>query len=170
MHHSEASTPEDALQALNLQSMQVRQQIVNLLLAENLGVTGHLVASKTNDVGDPIVIRGHSAHRQVLAAEHPLHAGTLPPPRRVWRMAAVAIAVINSAPRDLLRSSASLLRRWTSQPVTGHSIRKTKEHKAKNFRCSIMEFHLIGMRYRSICPSNAKTNHYNNKAKPSPER
>ena len=45
-----------------LQSVQIGQQIVNLLLIENLGIAGHFVAAETNDVRDPVVIGGHPAH------------------------------------------------------------------------------------------------------------
>ena len=89
--------------SLNLQSVQISQQIVDLLLTEDLGVGGHFVPPHANDVGDPIVIGGHSAHRQVLPLEHAFHAGSLPSTRRVRRMAPVAIVVIDPAPRDLLR-------------------------------------------------------------------
>ena len=83
--------------------MQVRQQIVNLLLVEGLSVAGHFVAAEANHVADAIIIRRHAAHRQILSAEHTFHAGTLPATRRVWRMAAVAIVVVDFAPGDLLR-------------------------------------------------------------------
>jgi len=83
--------------------VQIRQQIVDLLLTEDLGVAGHFVPPHTNDVSDPIVIGGHSTRRQVLPLEHAFHAWPLPPTRRVRRMAPVAIVVIDPAPRDLLR-------------------------------------------------------------------
>jgi hypothetical protein len=86
-----------------LESVQIRQQVVDLLLAEDLGVARHFVAAETNDVGDPVIIGGHPAHRQILPLEHAFHAGPLPSSRRVRRMATVAIAVINLAPRGLLR-------------------------------------------------------------------
>ncbi len=70
--------------------MQVRQQIVDLLLVEDLGVAGHFVAAETDYVGHAIVIRGHAAHRQILPAEDAFHAGALASARRVWRVAAVA--------------------------------------------------------------------------------
>jgi uncharacterized protein YeaO (DUF488 family) len=83
--------------------MQIRQQVVNLLLIENRSVARHLVAAKTNHVGDAIVVRRHPAHRQILPLEDAFHAGTLPPSRRVRRMAPVAIVVVDPAARDLLR-------------------------------------------------------------------
>src|ERR1700680_4604237 len=86
-----------------LQSMEIRQQIVDLLLIENLGVAGHFVAAETNYVGDAIVVGGHPAHRKILPPKHAFHAGTLPSPRRVGRMTAVAIVVVDPAPCNLLR-------------------------------------------------------------------
>jgi hypothetical protein len=83
--------------------MQIRQQIVNLLRAEDLGEARHLVAPQTHDVRDPIVICRHPAHWKILPLENAFHAGTLTPPRRVRRMAPVAIIVVNPAPGDLLR-------------------------------------------------------------------
>jgi len=47
----------------NSQRVQIRQQIVNLLLTEDLGEARHLVAPQTHDVRDPIVICRHPAHR-----------------------------------------------------------------------------------------------------------
>jgi hypothetical protein len=82
--------------------VQIRQQIVNLLLTENLGIARHLVAAQANDVCDPVVIRGHPAHRQILPLENAFHAGALTPARGVRRMAAVAIVIVNPAPGDLL--------------------------------------------------------------------
>ena len=82
--------------------MEIGQQVVDLLLTENLGVAGHLIAAETDHVGDAIVIGGHAAHGQILPLEDAFHAGTLPFPRRVGRMAAVAIVVVDPAASDLL--------------------------------------------------------------------
>jgi hypothetical protein len=83
--------------------VQIGKQIVDLLLIENLGKAGHFISAESNDVRDPIIIGGHPAHREILALEHALHAGSLPSSRRVRRMAPVAIIVINAASRHLLR-------------------------------------------------------------------
>jgi hypothetical protein len=83
--------------------VQIGQQVVDLLLSENLGVAGHLVAAETDHVGDAVVVGGHAAHGQILPAEDTFHAGTLPSARRVGRVAAVAIVVIDPAASDLLR-------------------------------------------------------------------
>ena len=86
--------------------MQVRQQIVDLLLVEHLAVCRHFVASHPDDVRDPIVIGGHSAHGKVLLLKHVLHAWTLSSAGRIRRMAAVAIIVVDTAPGGLLRVEA----------------------------------------------------------------
>ncbi len=88
---------------VSLQSVQIRQQVVDLLLTEDLGVAWHLVAPQANDIRDPVVIRRHPAHWQIWPLENTFHAGALPAPRRVRRMATVAIIVVNPAPSDLLR-------------------------------------------------------------------
>ena len=86
--------------------MKISQQIVDLLLIESLAIAGHFVAAETNDVRDPIVIGGHPAHWQILLLKDALHAWTLPSSRRVRRMAAVAVVVIDATARDLLRIEA----------------------------------------------------------------
>jgi hypothetical protein len=83
--------------------MQICQQIVNLLLIENLRISRHLVPPQPNNVHDPVVIRWHAAHGQILSLEYALHARALTSPRRVRRMAPVAIIVVDPAPGDLLR-------------------------------------------------------------------
>jgi len=82
--------------------MQVGQQVIHLLLVEDLSVAGHFVAAETKHVGDALVVRGHPAHRQILPMEHAFHAGALPAARRIGSMTAVAIVVVDPAPRDLL--------------------------------------------------------------------
>lgn len=47
--------------------MQIRQQIVDLLIAEHVAETLHLVASHANNVFDPVVIGGHAAGRKVVS-------------------------------------------------------------------------------------------------------
>jgi hypothetical protein len=86
--------------------MQIRQQVVDLLLAEDLGVAGHFVAAETNDVGDAVVVGGHPAHWQIFSLEDAFHAGALPSSRRVGRVAAVAIVVVDPAAGDLLRTES----------------------------------------------------------------
>lgn len=47
--------------------MQIGQQIVDLLIAEHVAETLHLVASHANDVFDAVVIGGHAAGRKVVS-------------------------------------------------------------------------------------------------------
>jgi hypothetical protein len=94
--------PKHILSPLISQSVQIRQQIIDLLLIEDLGVAWHLVAAEANDVGDAIVISRHSAHRQILPLENALHTGPLPSPGRIWRVTPVTIIVINATPLGLL--------------------------------------------------------------------
>src|SRR5271163_615529 len=86
----------------NSQRVQIRQQIIDLLLIKNLGEAWHLVASQANYIGDPVIIRRHATHRQILPLENAFHAGPLPSARRVGFMTPVAIIVVNLASGDLL--------------------------------------------------------------------
>jgi|SRR5580698_1897104 hypothetical protein len=86
-----------------LERVQIRQQIVDLLLTKNLGEAWHLVAPQANYIRHPVIIRRHAAHRQILPLENAFHAGPLPSARRVRFMTPVAIIVVNLASGDLLR-------------------------------------------------------------------
>lgn len=86
-----------------LQSVQIRKQILNLLLVQHLAVSRHLVAAHANNVGDAIVIGRHPAHRQELFLEDALHAWALPSARRIRRMASITVVVINMTTGRLLR-------------------------------------------------------------------
>ena len=55
--------------------MQIGQQIVDLLIAEHVAETLHLVASHANDVFDSVVVGGHSAGRKVVSLNSPLRLG-----------------------------------------------------------------------------------------------
>lgn len=86
--------------------MQIRQQIVDLLLAEHVAESFHLVATQANDFAYALVIGGHAAHAEVRLLENALQAGALASARRVRRVAAVAVLVIDVPSRSLLRIQA----------------------------------------------------------------
>ena len=82
--------------------MQIRQQIVYLLLSQDLAETWHLIATEANDVGDAIIVGRHPAHRKILPLKNAFHTRSLTPPGGVRRMTAVAIIVVDMTPSDLL--------------------------------------------------------------------
>ena len=84
--------------------MQIRQQIIDLLLREHLSVPWHLVTAITDHVRCPVVIRRHSAAGEILAFERTLKAWALAFPGRIGRVTAIAILVVDVAARSLLRS------------------------------------------------------------------
>lgn len=82
--------------------MQIRQQAVHLLRGQNISESIHFVPSEHNDVVDAIVVCRHSALAQVLFLENPLQAWALASARRIWRVAAGAVLVVNVASLGLL--------------------------------------------------------------------
>ena len=85
-----------------LQGMQICEKIADLLLIEHLAVARHFIATETNDIGNPIIVGGHSAHGKILPLKHAFHARPLASPRRVRRVAAIAIAVVDTTSSNLL--------------------------------------------------------------------
>lgn len=83
--------------------MQVSEQIVDLLLIKNLPVCWHFVSAHFDDIGYAIIVRGHSAHGQILLLENALHTWPLPSTRGVGSVTAVAVIVIDTASGGLLR-------------------------------------------------------------------
>lgn len=86
--------------------MQIRKQILDLLVRHDLVKTLHLGASILNDVSYALIIGGESAQRQVLMFEDAFETRTLFAVRRVRLVAAVTIVVIQLAASGLLRVEA----------------------------------------------------------------
>ena len=55
--------------AFALQSVEIGEQILNILRVENLAVAGHVRTAVANDVGDAVVVSGQSAEGKVLVLE-----------------------------------------------------------------------------------------------------
>lgn len=83
--------------------MQVRQYIVDLLIAQHISEAIHFVPSHANNVSCAVVIRRHAAGREVLTLEHALQTRPLAFAGRIRRMAAIAVLVINVPAGRLLR-------------------------------------------------------------------
>ena len=83
--------------------MQIRQQIIDLLLREFLAVARHLVATVPDQVPGTLIVCRHSAYRKVLFSKHTLEARPLPLTRRVGFVAAITILVVNMPAGSLLR-------------------------------------------------------------------
>jgi hypothetical protein len=148
--------------------VQIRQQIVNLLLTENLRVARHLVAPQTHNVRDAVIIGRHPAHRQIGPLKNAFHARTLPPARRVGRMAPVAVVVVDPAPRDLLRIQSEFRIALAALHVTGGQQQQTyhRDGEAQNKEFRIFDFVFPADKNARLLHSSFETNHYNNKAKP----
>ena len=84
------------------QRMQIGQQIINLLLRQFLAVARHLVSAETDNVCGVLIVRRHSAHRQVFPMEDALQARAFPFARGVRLMAAVAVLVVDVPAGGLL--------------------------------------------------------------------
>lgn len=52
-----------------LKSVEIGEQILQILSVENLAVAGHLRTAVANDVRDAIVVGGKSAERKILVLE-----------------------------------------------------------------------------------------------------
>ena len=88
--------------------MQVGEQVIDLLVTEHVAETFHLVPSHADDIFDSVVIGGHPAGGQVVSFEQPLQTWSLALPRRIRRVAAVAILVVDMPARGLARRQAEL--------------------------------------------------------------
>lgn len=99
--------------------MQIRQQIVDLLLIKHLAKGRHLIPAHADDVGDAFIVRRHAAHGQILLFEQVLHAWPLPSSRRVGLMTAIAVVVVNAASRSLLGVEAELSIAFATLDVAG---------------------------------------------------
>lgn len=88
--------------------MEIGEQIFNLVLGQHVVEAVHLIAADADDISDAIVIRGQAALAEKWLFENSLEAGPLASARRVCRMAAVAVLVVNMAAGGLLRIQSQL--------------------------------------------------------------
>jgi hypothetical protein len=77
-----------------LQRVQVCQQILDLLIGEHICETLHFASANPNNLGNPIIVRRHTARRKVGFLKDVFEAWPLAFPRRIGRMAAITILVI----------------------------------------------------------------------------
>src|ERR1017187_1531867 len=89
-----------------LQSVQIHEQILNVLRTQSLAVAGHFVAAEADDVGDALVVSGQSAQRKIFVLEYSLKPGALLAARGIRLMAAVAAVVVDSTAGGLLGAEA----------------------------------------------------------------
>src|SRR5713101_8641918 len=89
-----------------LQSVQICQQVFNLLVGHDLAEAFHLGPSELNDFSHALVVGRQSTYRQILLLENAFQARALFTARRVWFMAPVAIVVIAFSAFCLLRVEA----------------------------------------------------------------
>src|SRR5689334_18392249 len=83
--------------------MQICKQVLQLLRAQFLAVSGHLVTAEPDDIRHSVVVRRQSAQRKKLSLKYPFEAGTLLAARGVWLMAARALGIIDFSASGLLR-------------------------------------------------------------------
>ena len=86
--------------------MQVRQQVLELLLVEDIRVTFHLPPPDTNDLPYAGVVSRNAAHRKVSFFEDTLEPGSLPSSRGVGIVAPIAVGIVELPPAGLLRIEA----------------------------------------------------------------
>jgi len=88
--------------------MEIGEQILNLFVGEHVVEAVHLIASDANDLPDAIVICGQAALAEEWLFENSFEAGALASARRVCRMAAVAVLVVNMSAGSLLGIQSQL--------------------------------------------------------------
>src|ERR1700675_1636990 len=147
-----------------LQSVQIRQQVFNLLLRHNLAKAFHLGTSILHDVSYAFVICRQSALRQVLLLEDTLQARPFFAVGRVRFMATVAIVVIEFSSCSLLRVESEFGLGLAALDIAAGERDQRDYHYAgpETRRNPVREFHDDGGRGRIIrkawpLPSNAFT-------------
>ena len=98
--------------------MHIRQQIIEILLAQRLTIAGHFLASQPNDVAHPLIVRRQPADGKIFVPENSLQPRSFLAASRVRLMAAVAVIVVDFAPNRLLRVQAKLGIRLAPLDVT----------------------------------------------------
>ena len=83
---------------MKLQSVQVGEQIINLVLGEHLSKAFHFVPTEANDIAHSVIISGHAAHSQILMLEHTPQTRPLAASGRIGCMAAIAILIVDVPP------------------------------------------------------------------------
>lgn len=86
--------------------MQVGEQIIDLFVIEHVAEAFHFVASHADDILDPVVVGRHPAGRQVVSVEYPPQTWSPALPRRIRRVAAIAILVVDMPACGLARGQA----------------------------------------------------------------
>lgn len=114
--------------------MQIGQQIVNLLIAEHVAETLHLVASHANDVFDSVVIGRHAAGRKVVSLKQSPQAGSLALPRGIGRVTAVAIFIVDVPPRRLSRCQSKFGIAFAALNVASAAQYEQKREYAGDYR------------------------------------
>lgn len=92
----------------NLQRMQIRQQIIDLLRRELLAVGWHFVAAVQNQVPRALIVGRHPADTEIIPAKDSLQAWPLPLAGRIRLVAAVAILIVDVPAQCLLRIESKL--------------------------------------------------------------
>ena len=90
----------------DLQRMQIRQQILDVLGIQLLAVSRHFIAAQADDVGYALVIRRQPAQGKIFVLEDSLETRAFLAARRVRLMAPGAIVVVESSAFGLLRVEA----------------------------------------------------------------
>jgi hypothetical protein len=99
--------------------MQVRQQIVNLLLREFLAVTWHFVSAEDNQITSALIVSRHSTHGKVLSLKNALQAGAFSLVRRISFVTSIAILIVDVPARGLLRIERKLGISFSTLNFTG---------------------------------------------------
>src|SRR5579864_1802955 len=92
----------------SLKSMQICQQILQVLRAQFLAEAGHLTAPQTNDIADPLIGGRQPTQRKIFALIHAFQTGALLASRGIRLVAAATLRIVNLSPGRLLRVQPEL--------------------------------------------------------------
>src|SRR5579864_5245049 len=111
-------------QCHSLKSMQICQQILQVLRAEFLAEAGHLTAPQTNDIADPLIGGRQPTQRKVFALIHAFQTGALLASRGIRLVAAATLCIVNLPPRRLLRVQSEFGVGFPSLHIAGNQGRR----------------------------------------------
>lgn len=112
--------------------MQVGDQVIDLFVTEHVAEAFHFVAPHADDIFDALVVRGHPAGGQVVSFEQPPQTWSLALPRRIRRVAAVAILIVDMPPCGLARRQSELGITLTTLNFASGGHRKQKNNYASD--------------------------------------
>lgn len=112
--------------------MQIGEQVIDLFVSEHVAEAFHLVAPHTNNIPDPVVVGRHSAGWEVVPFEDSPQTRPLALPRRIRRVAAIAILIVDMPSCGLAGRQAKFGIAFTALDFASAGQRKQRENCARD--------------------------------------